>query len=295
MKTVKIKTNFSSINLHIYEAETPKAIIFIIHGMKEHYLRYEQFIDYLVSNNYSVAIANLRGHGDDAKELGFIEGNKPWQTILDDQEAIYNYLKNEYNLNIHLFAHSMGSIIARNIIIDNKCHFQKIILCGAPAYTSKVIFGLIMVNLLGKIKGEHYVSKFLENNTSASYVKAIKNSNSTYDWLSYNQQNILNYKNDPLCNIPFSISAYKALFHLLYDMQHKKKKKINSCKKILFIAGQDDPCIGNIKGLKASIKNLNKRLNIDIDYITYKNMRHEILNEDNFLSVYKDVIKFLEK
>lgn len=279
----------------LYTVSNPKGIIQIIHGMKEHQLRYKAFAEFLNKNGYIVLTSDMRGHGKNASLLGHMESRKSWEALILDQVSLSDYLKTNYpSLNLYLFAHSMGTIVARNLIQKHSDFYTKIILSGVPAYQNGVVLGIPLLNIISLFKGNKYVSNMITSLTDGSFIKAIENPKTNVDWLSYNEDNINNYLNDKYCNIPFSISAYKALYHLLWGMNKANRYYVlEPVKPILFIVGKDDPCTLGNKGLNNSIKILKKAGYNNIKLNVYDNMRHEILNETSFNIVYDDIINFL--
>lgn len=295
--TIYSKYDKEALFCNYYPVENPKAIIQIIHGMKEHQVRYEPFANYLNKNGYSVITSDLRGHGKNATLLGYMPGKEPWEALILDQVSITEKIKTKCkDTPVYLFAHSMGTIITRNLIQKYDHLYQKIVLSGVPAYQSGVNFGIMMANLIGSFKSDNYVSKFLENQTLKPFEKAIKDAKTSVDWISLSQKNIDNYLNDPYCNIPFTISAYKALYHLVKGMHQVKAYKVsNPVLPILMLVGAEDPCPLGEKGLNQSISTLSKAGYSHIESKRYENLRHEILNEDSKKHVYEDILKFFEQ
>ncbi|MDE6660987.1 MAG: lysophospholipase [Anaeroplasmataceae bacterium] len=299
MKKISIPSKYDAlpINAMLYDVAEPKGVVQIVHGMKEHQMRYEGFAKFLNEQGYIVLTSDMRGHGPEANLLGHMEGKKPWEALVLDQVTLSEYLKTTYpNLNLYLFAHSMGTIISRNLIQKNADLYEKVILSGVPAYQSATLLGIFMANCIGLFKGNTYVSKFLTNLTDGSFSKAVKNAKTSVDWLSYNEENVQDYLNDPYCNIPFSVSAYKALYYLVWGM-HKKSRYyvLDPNKPLLLLVGKDDPCPLGAKGLKHSAKTLKKAGYKNVNVKVYEGMRHEILNEAQYELVYTDILNFLEK
>ena len=100
--------------LRIYEANEPKAVVKCIHGMEEHQDRYRPFAEYLQADGYTVVTADLRGHGPNAPRLCHIADRDGHQRLLEDEEAILEEIHERWaGVPVILFAHSMGTIIAR--------------------------------------------------------------------------------------------------------------------------------------------------------------------------------------
>ena len=280
--------------VHVFEVENSKAVIEIAHGMEEHQERYEGFVEYLNKAGFTVVTADMRGHGKNAKLLGYFESKNAADLLVEDQLVIAKYIKDNYlDQKIYLFAHSMGTIIARNTLLKNSKTFDKVCLCGYPNYQAAAGIGRMLAKLIMAIKGEKYKSPLLESMAVGAFNKAIKNPKTPVDWISVNEDNVKAYIEDPLSGVAFSTSAYVALFTLVINM-HKPQNyvDVNSTCPLLCISGKDDPCTGGEKGTEDSINVLKQAGFENIKKISYDNMRHEILNEADRELVYKDVVDF---
>ncbi len=284
------------LSLAIFEAKEPRAVIQIVHGMQEHKERYYPFAEYLVENGYTVVVSDMRGHGEDAPILGHIADKKGEVLLIEDQRKIYQFIKERFkNLPVYLLGHSMGSIISRVLLQTNSKDYAKVILSGYvnPNPASGVAVGLGNIR---KAFGKKKSSKMLASLALGPYTKAVKDRKTDLDWLSYNEENVKNYYADPLSGIPFTNGSFSALFHLLNKMgKAKKYVDVNENLPILLAGGEEDPCTGGEKGRAASKALLEKAGFKEISVITYKGMRHEILNEKDNALVYKDMLDFFNK
>ena len=284
------------LSLAIFEAKEPRAVIQIVHGMQEHKERYYPFAEYLVENGYTVVVSDMRGHGEDAPILGHIADKKGEVLLIEDQRKIYQFIKERFkDLPVYLLGHSMGSIISRVLLQTNSKDYAKVILSGYvnPNPASGVAVGLGNVR---KAFGKKKSSKMLASLALGPYTKAVKDRKTDLDWLSYNEENVKNYYADPLSGIPFTNGSFSALFHLLNKMgKAKKYVDVNDNLPILLAGGEEDPCTGGEKGRAASKALLEKAGFKEISVITYKGMRHEILNEKDNALVYKDMLDFFNK
>ena len=284
------------LSLAIFEAKEPRAVIQIVHGMQEHKERYYPFAEYLVENGYTVVVSDMRGHGEDAPILGHIADKKGEVLLIEDQRKIYQFIRERFkDLPVYLLGHSMGSIISRVLLQTNSKDYAKVILSGYvnPNPASGVAVGLGNVR---KAFGKKKSSKMLASLALGPYTKAVKDRKTDLDWLSYNEENVKNYYADPLSGIPFTNGSFSALFHLLNKMgKAKKYVDVNENLPILLAGGEEDPCTGGEKGRAASKALLEKAGFKEISVITYKGMRHEILNEKDNALVYKDMLDFFNK
>ena len=285
------------LSLAVFKAKNPKANVMVIHGMEEYKERYDAFAEYLSSNGYNVITSDMRGHGKHAPILSHIADKKGDELIIKDQQEIIKYIEKEFpGLPIILFGHSMGTIISRVLLQTDSKKFAKVALSGYvnpnPASPVAVCLG----NIVRACKGGKKHSKLLTTLAMGSFSKAVKDRKTDLDWLSYNEENVQKYINDPLCGVEFTVGSYDALFHLLNNMgKAKRYKDINENLPFLLIAGEDDPCTGFEKGRAASLNVLQKAGFKDVSVITLSKMRHEILNETNKEEVYKDILEFFNK
>ncbi|HBA37261.1 MAG TPA: hypothetical protein DCY94_00930 [Firmicutes bacterium] len=282
------------LDVHIFEIENPRAVVQVIHGMEEHQGRYEKFAHFLNENGFTVVTSDMRGHGSNAKDLGFFKDKDGYKELIEDQKIITKYIKTRYqNISTYIFAHSMGAIITRVLLQDSSQNYDKVILSGYPNYQAGAYAGILVANAIKLIKGPKYKSSLLTKLSIGQFNRTLKSPETDLDWISYSKENIESYSKDPICGKGFTCEAYADLFRLNILMHSKRRyKNVNSKLKLLLICGQDDPCTGGAKGQSDS-KSILKCVGFDkIATVTYPNMRHEILNEDDKKEVYRDILNF---
>jgi len=285
------------LSLHIFDAENPKAVVQIAHGMEEHQDRYRNFAEYLAENGYSVVTADMRGHGKNAPDLGYFAKKKGYELLLADQKQICDYIHENFEgLKVYLFAHSMGTIISRVVLEDYSKNYDKVVLSGYPAYQKGSGAGVFLTSVLRAFRGAKYKSKFIQKLAVGSFNNKIKSPETEVDWVSSNPETVNKYMDDPLCGFGFTVSAFNDLFHLVILMNKPKKyKDVNSSLPFFMISGEDDPCTMGEKGTKSSIDVLKKAGFQNITTKNYPGLRHEILNSKDRESVYADILDFLDK
>lgn len=280
--------------LKVYNIDNPKGAVQIVHGMQEHQTRYEELAQKLNECGFTVVTSDLRGHGQNAREQGFFKEKDGYKALILDQVEITKYINNVLNIkNVIIYGHSMGSIITRDVIQANSNLYSKVILSGFPNYNKFAFLAITFSNITKTIKGKHKYSKFLHNITLGPFEKSIKNSKTKLDWLSLNEENVVNYQQDPLCGNEFTNAAYNDLHHLLYLVGRKNKNTVKNIP-ILLLNGTDDPVVGGKKGTTLSKNILNKQGFTNITHIEYDKYRHELFNEKDTTKVYKDFIEFVE-
>lgn len=272
--------------LRDYRIENPKGVFHIVHGASEHKNRYDEFCKQMASFGYAAVISDTRGHGESINNSYPIGHVESLNQIIGDMNLVRKYIELEYpKVPIILFGHSFGSLISRKLIQDNDDAYKALILSGAPNYIGIVKLGLGIAKFITSLTG------------SASYNKIITGLNKVgHDdsWLSYNEKNKQEYAKDPLCGFKYTNSGNITMFTAVDELHNIEGYKFkNPNLRILFLSGVDDPITGGMKGLNDSIESLKKVGYREIKSIVYKNMKHEILNEDDRMDVYKDIIEFL--
>ncbi len=274
----------------------PKGIVFISHGMAEHKERYFDFLIFLANNGYVAVIHDHRGHGKSLvnNELGFLGDNKA-DFIVEDLAQIIKIFKSRYpNKKFILFGHSMGSMVARKYIKKYDKEIDKLILCGSPSNNPLVDIGLGLAKAIKYVKGENYRSPLLQKMTFGKYNNKFKNSTSPNAWICSNTQTVEDYDSDKLCGFTFTVNGFENLFNLVKSIYNKDDWALNNLTlPILFIAGSDDPVIINKDKWKQSQDFLRSLGYNNIKSKLYDGLRHELLNETNKETIYKDIIDFI--
>jgi acylglycerol lipase len=121
------------------EGTPAKAVVILVHGLKDHSRRYGEVADKLRQNNYAVYAFDLRGHGDS-------EGQRVWvdsfNDYVDDLQTFYDLVrKKEPNKPIFIFGHSMGGAIVTLFSLRHSRPVSGIVLSG-PAIELDVNFFL---------------------------------------------------------------------------------------------------------------------------------------------------------
>lgn len=276
----------------------PKAVCQLVHGMSEYKERYMPLMEYLANMGYLCIIHDHRGHGKSVKnkdDLGYFYKGGGFATI-EDIHQITMVVKKEYpNIPCYLFGHSMGSMAVRAYCKKYDSDINGLIVCGSPSYNSAAGVGMVIVDALTKMKGDKYKSKFCENLFVRVFNKNFKTEGSDFAWLSVNKDNVKRYENDELCGFPFTLNGYTAL---LYQMKEAYSKEGWNIAKpdmpIHFISGEFDPCMTNIKSFMQAVEHMKNIGYNNVSYKLYKDMRHEILQENDNGTVISDIANLLE-
>lgn len=268
--------------------EDCKACVQLVHGMIEHKERYIPFMEELKKAGYSVILSDNRGHGTSINEeyrLGHI--GTP-EVMVEDQYLITKVIKEKNpGKSLYMFSHSMGTLIARNYLIEHDDEIEKLILCGTVACYPIAGFAVGISKLISILFGKYKRSKLLfALSNDMSFKEDIH-------WLSYNEENLKNYLADPLCCFKFDNYGYIQLFAMVKNLKKYKKYKLqNPNLKILSLSGKDDRTTKKTKGLRKTMNALRKIGYLDVNFKEYEHMKHEILKEKDADIVIKDIIEF---
>lgn len=278
---------------HFFSDDPPIMSILILHGMAEHHKRYLSFARYLSSNNIDVFLYDHRGHGTDTKfsELGFISKEKGYLLLIQDAISILEFINtNKRSSKLLLMGHSMGSLIARNVI-QSYDKLDGVILCGSTLPNPIMLkLGLFISSIISLRHGPKHPSHFFHNMIFGNklYTKLI--GRTTFDWLSRNNESVGAYIHDPYCGFICSIKFYNDLLTLTKRASIKKLiRKTRRSLPIYIISGTEDPVGGYGKEIQ-KLSSLYRKLGFNrVSLKLYDDCRHELLQETNSDAIMKDI------
>lgn len=299
MKTEKIKSSSDNLELelaYIEPKEEIKGVVQISHGMSEHKERYYDFMEYLKNQGYVVVINDHRGHGSSVKnkeDLGYFY-TEDINYIINDLYDVTKYIKNKYkDKKIYLFSHSMGTLVARGYIQKYDNEIEKLVLCGPPTKNELTKFAIKLSQVSKYINKDNKPSKLLNKLTFGSYNKGNTINN---EWLSKSIDNVNKYNDDKLCGFIFTGNGFINLYKLMDNAFCKENYKMqNKSLPIFVIAGSEDPVIQDEKKFLELVDFLKELGYKDVTSKLYKDLKHEILNEEEKNIIYKDVLDFFNK
>jgi alpha-beta hydrolase superfamily lysophospholipase len=306
-KEFKLHDPFES-ELHVYLWETsvskPKGVVLIIHGKGEHCGRYDDFAQFLTKNGFHVICNDHRGHGKTLKtdeDSVYFDKNLGFHKVYEGVKTVRDYVEEHYShLPVIMFAHSMGSFIGRYALMYDKDRYRAAIFSGTGFFSGISLFiGKLLTNTIVLLKGDHYVSNWLNNKVFDGHIRSMKKKgiiNKREDWISQDPQIVRNVKNDPLCNLPFTIGAQRDLLQFIPEVQNTKKiKESASSTAIYFISGDLD-------GFGKYGESIKKLYNIyrdcgysNVKYTVLNNTRHEVINDIEKIGTYALILEWINK
>ena len=278
----------------------PRAIVQIIHGIAEYIDRYDEFMSFLADNGIIAVGTDHLGHGksiESDEQTGFFAYDNGWDYVVRDEEVLRLAMHENYpELPIIVFGHSMGSFMARTLLIRYPDAFNAAIISGTGNQGAALVNGgLFMGNLVTGLKGAHHYSKFLNNLAFGSYNKIYDNPKTEYDWLSRDEANVQKYIDDPLCGFIPTCSLFRDMMTGVKFITNKKNlTAMNKDMPVYFMSGDMDPVGECGKGVQKAYNNFLEAGMNDVSIKLYPGGRHEMLNEINKDEVYTDILAWLD-
>ena len=299
-KTFYLTSDYDQLELHVMMMEPKgeiRGIVQICHGMAEHKERYEPFMKELCAHGYAAVIHDHRGHGKSVKrqkDLGYFYA-ETGEAIVEDVHQISLWIKERYpGIPLHLFGHSMGSLVARCYLKKYDQELDSLIVCGSPSESKMTALALRLAQSACRIRSKR-PGRLFHKLAFAAYGKQLEEGESPNGWISYNKENVTEYDASLLDGFMFTNNGFLNLFLLMKNTYDKKGWSVkHPSLPILFIAGADDPCIGSKKQYAEAMTFLRKRGYSQIRGVLFRHRRHEILNEDGVEKVYQVILEFLE-
>ncbi len=247
----------------------PRAILLIVHGLNEHCGRYQHLTEYFTGAGFGVYGFDLIGHGKSDGTRSFVRNfatfTNPILTILD------LITEQHPDLPIYLTGHSLGGLIGAKFLIDHQDKISGAILSGSLVSVPEYVSDLT-------IKIGTIISKIIPKFRLIGIDKS---------GLSRDPQVVANYINDPLVYNGKSTARISSVINDGISYVEEKGSTISSPILILH-GGQDRICDPSwstyLHNLVSSQQN---------QLIIYDELFHEIYNEPEQETVFKDVLNWL--
>lgn len=295
-----IKSNYDNLNLAVLiiaPEKNIKGIVQFSHGMAEHKERYEPFMQFLAEHGYACIIHDHRGHGASVKvaeDLGYLYSDDA-EALVDDLYQVTQYAKEQFpGVPVMMFAHSMGTLIARCYLKKYDDTLDKLILCGTPTKNLAVGAGLFISRLWILLKGEKYRSRLIDHFVTGPFRKTCDKQHPNA-WISIDEQTIKDYDEDTLCGYCFTNNAFYNLFQLQKNAYRKKGWQLKNPKlAIHLIAGEFDPVIRSKEHFARLQQFLTDRGYVNVTSRLYPGQKHELLNSRYSEEIPKDILRFYD-
>lgn len=279
----------------LYTVDKPKGHVHIIHGMAEHSGRYEDFIESLNGQGFTVSIHDQRGHGKTAErngETGYFAETDGFSRVVEDAREIIQSMQAEIGeLPFTLLGHSMGSFVARRYL---QLHGQDVdcaVLSGTGGHPGvSLSAGIAVAKSFSRLKGKASINPILGKLIFGSYNKDFLDEPSKFSWLSRKAETVAQYEADPWCGFEMANQFYVDLFEGL-GIIHRMGEvaRIPKNLPVLFISGSMDPVGAKGSGVFQAAAQFDKAGIENVKVYMAEEGRHEVLHEVN-AETYQQVI-----
>ncbi len=276
------------IHVYLWEADVPKprGVVLLIHGAAEHCGRYDHFANYLNGLGFHVIGNDHLGHGKTSTDLSkiYFDSSIGFHKVYEGVKTVRDYIGEHYpKVPVIMFAHSMGSFIGRYAMLYDAPRYDMALFSGTGYFNSFTIkTGKVIANMLIRLKGDQYVSKWFNERIMGSHIRDMNNKgliNRRIEWISQDVEVQRAFEKDELCGMPFTIGAQRDILTFIPEIQDKKRIKASaSAAAIYFISGDTD-------GMGDYGMAIKKLYNIyhdcgysNVKYSVLNNTRHEIIN-----------------
>ncbi len=278
--------------------EEARRVLLLLHGMAEHGARYDDFATYLNTLGYGVYAPDHRGHGltAEGEPLGWFAAKDGWQRVVDDNYELAQHIITEHpKTDLHIFGHSMGSFLARDLIGQHPKLFKKAVICGTGADQGLLgAVGKTLAKIKALFNGGEKPDKLLDKLSFGSFSKAFVPVKTKFDWLSRDEEMVQAYIDDPLCGF---VCTSRFFVDLLTGVKRANDPRplegLSKNFPILLISGSEDPVGDFGKGVKKVHEFYKgaglRRVKLEL----VQDGRHEIINEVNRQEVYDTIGKWL--
>lgn len=282
-------------------AGTPQAVVVIAHGMAEHAARYARFAAALNGAGFAAYGFDHRGHGRTAATmaaLGHMADRDAWNRAVDDLAAVCRLAAQRHpGLPVLLFAHSMGSFMAQQLLYQQGDLVAGCVLCGSNGKPPPIAaLGRLVARLERLRHGRRGVSPLIQKLSFDAFNTRFQPARTPFDWLSRDPAEVDKYIADPFCGFPISTQSWVDLLDGLDAMARPENQaRIPKGMPVFVIAGRHDPVSAGGKGLQQLLNAYATAGLTRVESRFYDDARHELLNEINRDAVTADIIAFLRR
>ena len=272
--------------------DDPFGVVLISHGAAEHSGRYDRFARALNAAGFAAVGLDHRGHGRTrAGGPGpAVMGPGGGEAVIDDLHAVRTQAKDAFGptVPVHLFGHSMGSLIALAYLTRHADGVASAVLCGFPVGMDDAPNLAPLLQGIDPSLRDQPVGELLGDNNAP-----FEPARTPSDWLTRDTAEVDRFIADPLSGDanPLTFGYLADLFDVVAPA--RDHLAAISCP-VLVIAGDQDPAAA----MGAHATSLAQALRVHgvaVDVALYEGARHELLNETNRDVVTTDIIEFLRR
>jgi len=256
----------------------PRGIVLVLHGMRSHSGRYEDFLNFLCEHDFAVYAYDHAGHGRSVAEGGlygsFAEKDGDVVLVKDLQSMVAIIRKRFRHLPLFVFGHSLGSFVLRAYMASHKDTLDGAIISGTCERIQVSYFKRKKLEKLVK-KAGRTPSDDVEKLMIGKFDKQFPEVGS---WVTTNPVALARRADDPLSGHAMCADGYYDMFRLMqYISSDDWVKEVPQGLPMLFVSGERDPLGGMGEGITALAEEMKEAGVTDLTCRLYKGEKHEII------------------
>lgn len=272
-----------------------RAILQIVHGMAEHVRRYDDLAKRFTARGYLVVGHDHRGHGKTAtaETLGHMG---PWQPVVDDVRRVGDKARADHpGIPLGVLAHSMGSFMAQQLILDAPDHADAWALSGSNGKPPAIAAAGRLVARFERWRVKPEKPSGLLQKLSFGRFNDGFEGRTEFDWLSRDPEQVDLYVDDPFCGFALSTDSWVGMLDALGPIADPyRQRQIPPELPIYILGGAEDPVSEKGAGLQQLAGAYRNAGLTDVTLDLYEGARHEILNEINRDEVIEDLMDWMD-
>ncbi|GAB6089611.1 alpha/beta fold hydrolase [Spirochaeta dissipatitropha] len=289
----------AALQAYRFDADSPCAVVIMVHGLAEHGVRYTELADYLSRRRIASIAYDHRGHGKSltaSPGIGSFAPKNGWNVLLGDLQSVSDFVKKDFpDIPVFLLGHSMGSFLVRTHLALQKSRYSGVIISGTasdPGIAGRA--GLLLARILCLMGASLKPSPLLNSLSFGAFNKAFAPAESDFDWLSRDSEEVAKYIHDNMCGFVPTAGLFRDMLAGLIESNSKRIiTQTETDLPKLFFSGGSDPVGRAGKGFYRVLKVYRKCGHDLINAKLYPDGRHEMLHEVNRTEVYEDVVSWM--
>ena len=279
------------------EDKKPEAFLQIAHGMCGCKERFLPFMKYMADHGIACVANDHRGHGASVRsedDLGFMYDGGG-EALVDDMVRVTSWIHKSFpDIPVCLLGHSMGSMAARVYAQKYDDLIDGLILSGIPSWNPFSYIAYLLTGAVSFLGGGRIRPAFISDLVSGLYNRRFS-SEGPRAWTCSDPAVRRAFAKNPRCNYVFTMNGMHGLMALMI-MSYKNYgwDVHNPEMPVFFISGEDDPCKRNEDMFHKAALDMCRHGYHNVTSALYGGMRHEILNEKEKESFWKDILLFVE-
>lgn len=281
-----------------------KGNIQLIHGMSEHHGYYQNFITYFNDRGFDIWAHDHRGHGHaiiNDQDFGYLGMPHGGQNLINDSLLVSENIKAlKSDLPLILFGHSMGALIAQNMVMHIQAgnHYQALILTGTPGIIPswQSILGklLIQFEIIRQNKKNRAISPIATLLLDTGFNYDFRYEKKSFAWVTRDPEWLEYFLNDPRAGFVPQNQFWLDLIWLLERVRDAENiTQINNDLPILLLDGAMDPINNKTKQSRKLVKKFRDAEIKNIQHIIYPETRHHLCIEINREAIFSDIYRWL--